>query len=217
VASPYPAPANRLWAGLLRSVLALLTPVTITLTTTPVVPNTTTTSDENDQAAEPITPPCRARGVRDQGSTTLTLRPRRVRCMSCGTTHVLLLGAVLPRRADTTAVIGTALQASARGAGYRRIASGIGRPASTVRRWVRALRDGRHVEWLRAQGLEWIVRLDREVLTTLAPEPTRLGEALTALAAAALTVRARLTPHVPPWTLIAQFTRGRLLTLAGSG
>lgn len=62
MANPYPAPANRIWAGLLRSVLALLTPVTTTLTTTPVVPNTTTISDENDQAAEPITPPCRARG-----------------------------------------------------------------------------------------------------------------------------------------------------------
>jgi uncharacterized coiled-coil protein SlyX len=43
---------------------------------------------------------------------------------------------------------------------------------------------------------------------------TRLGEALTALAAAAVTVRARLVPHVPPWTLIGQFTHGRLVTPA---
>lgn len=159
----------------------------------------------------------RARDVRDSGSTTLTLRPRRARCASCGGTHVLLLGAVLPRRADTTAVIGTALQASARGIGYRRIAAQLGRPASTVRRWVRAVRKNHHVDWLRDQGVGWIARVDREVLATLAAESTRLGEALTALAAAAVTVRARLTPHVPPWTLIGQFTHGRLVTPTNTG
>lgn len=51
----------------------------------------------------------RARRVRDHSSTTVTLRSRRARCAACGATHVLLLGAVLPRRADTTAVIGKAL------------------------------------------------------------------------------------------------------------
>jgi hypothetical protein len=60
-------------------------------------------------------------------------------------------------------------------------------------------------------------RADREVLATLATESTRLGEALTALAVAAVTVRARLAPHVPPWTLIGQFTHGRLVTPAGTG
>jgi hypothetical protein len=91
---------------------------------------------------------------------------------------VLLLGAVLPRRADTTAVIGTALQASSRGIGYRRIAAQLGRSASTVRRWVRAVRDDQHVEWLREQGIGWIARVDREVLTTLAAdliEDTNMG------------------------------------------
>jgi hypothetical protein len=159
----------------------------------------------------------RARSVRDQGATTLRLRPRRARCASCGATHVLLLTAVLPRRADTTAVIGAALLASARGSGYRRIADGIGRPAATVRRWVRAVRDADHIEWLHARGVEWIARADREVLATLGPERTRLGEALTALAAAAVAVRARLTPHVPPWTLIGQFTSGRLVAPADTG
>ena len=156
----------------------------------------------------------RARDVRDQEARTLHLRPRRTRCRSCGATHVLLLTAVLPRRADTTAVIGAALLASARGAGYRRIAAEIGRPTTTVRRWVRAVRDANHIEWLRAQGVEWIALVDRQVLATLGPEPTRLGEALTALAAAAVAVRARLTHHVPPWTLIGQFTGGRLVAPA---
>jgi Homeodomain-like domain len=92
------------------------------------------------------------RTVRDHASTTLTLRPRRGRCGTCGATQVLLLGSVLPRRADTTAVIGTALLASARGAGYRRIAEDIGRPLSTVRRWLRSVRDAR-TQWLHAQGV----------------------------------------------------------------
>jgi hypothetical protein len=38
----------------------------------------------------------RSRQVRDHDSTTLTLRPRRGRCVACGATQVLLLGAVLP-------------------------------------------------------------------------------------------------------------------------
>ena len=34
---------------------------------------------------------------------------------------------------------------------------------------------------------------------------------LTALAAAALTLRARVVPHVSPWTLVGQITCGRLV------
>ncbi len=115
----------------------------------------------------------RARTVRDRGTTTVLLRPRRARCRS--------------RRADTTAVIGSALQASARGTGYRRIAAQLQRPLSTVRRWIRAVRDPAHVEWLRTQGMVWLARVDLDVINTLAPQATRLGDALTTLAAAALT------------------------------
>ena len=156
----------------------------------------------------------RACDVCDCGSATLTLRPR---CASCGDTHVPLLTAVLPRRADTTAVIGTALSASARGIGYRQIATQLRRPASTVRRWIPALRDDHHIDWLRDQGVRWIAQLDHEVLATLAAESTRLGEALTALAAAAVTVGARLTPHVAPWTLIGHVTHGPLVTPTNTG
>jgi len=152
----------------------------------------------------------RTRQVRDHASTTLTLRPRRGRCVACGVTQVLLLGAVLPRRADTTAVIGTALLASTGGAGYRRIAVDIGRPPSTVRRWLRSVR-GAHTEWLHAQGVAWIHRVDREVFATITPAPTGLGDALTALAAAAGAIQARLSPHVPAWTLIGRLTHGRLV------
>ena len=153
----------------------------------------------------------RARTVRDHGTSVVALRPRRARCRACRGTHVLLPAVVAPRRADTTVVIGAALQASARGTGYRRIAAQLQRPLSTVRRWIRAVRDPAHVEWLRTQGVAWLARVDLDVINTLAPQATRLGDALTALAAAALTLRARVVPHVPPWTLVGQITHGRLV------
>jgi len=62
--------------------------------------------------------------------------------------------------------------------------------------------------------VSWLARVDRDVLAGLGPQPTRLGEALTALAAAAVTLRARGAPRVPPWTLIGQITHGRLLARA---
>lgn len=152
----------------------------------------------------------RGRRVRDHRSTTLPLRPRRARRVTCGVTQVLLLDAVLPRRADTTAVIGTAVLTSARGVGYRRVTAQIGCPVSTVRRWVRSVR-GSHIEWLPTQSVAWIHTVDREVLATLTTAPTRLDDALTSLAAAALAVRARLTPHVPTWTVIGRLTHWRLV------
>ena len=50
---------------------------------------------------------------------------------------MLLPVVVLLRRADTSAVIGAALVAKAAGAGHRRIAMVLGRPAETVRGWLR--------------------------------------------------------------------------------
>lgn len=44
--------------------------------------------------------------LRDHRSATLILHPRRARCVACGATQVLLSGALRPRRADTTTVIG---------------------------------------------------------------------------------------------------------------
>lgn len=155
----------------------------------------------------------RARRVRDL-TATVELRPRRARCQSCRATHVLLPGSVLPRRADATAVIGTALLASVRGAGHRRIAADLARPAATVRRWLRAVR-GEHAEWLRAAAVDRLARLDRDAISTLAPTGSRLGDALSAVAAAALAHRTRLAPHVPVWDLVAAVTRWRLLPLPG--
>lgn len=153
----------------------------------------------------------RARTVRDHGTTVVTLRPRRLLCRTCRATHVLLPAVVAPHRADTTAVIGSVLLVSTRGIGYRRIAAHLEWLRSPVQRWIRAVRDPAHLEWLRTQGMVWLSRIDLDVINTLTPQDTRLGDALTALAAAALTLRARGVPHVPPWTLVGQITCGRLL------
>jgi hypothetical protein len=119
-----------------------------------------------------------------------------------------------PRRADATAVIGTALLASARGARHRRIAADLGCPAITVRRWLRAVRGG-HAEWLRVAAIDRLAQLDRDIISTLAPAGSRIGDALNAVAAAALAHRAQLAPHVPIWDLVAAVTRWRLLPLPG--
>ena len=74
----------------------------------------------------------RTRTVRDHGHATLALRPRRARCRTCRVTHVLLPAVVVPRRADTTAVIGSALLASTRETGTG------GLPPSSTGRWPRA-------------------------------------------------------------------------------
>ena len=50
-----------------------------------------------------------------------------------------------------------------------------------------------------------------DLAATITPARTGLGDALTALAAAALAIQARLTPHVPAWTLIGRLTHGRLV------
>jgi hypothetical protein len=55
----------------------------------------------------------------------------------CGVTHVLLPVSALLRRADTAAVIVSALASKARcGFGFRRIAADLGRPGETVRGWL---------------------------------------------------------------------------------
>lgn len=66
------------------------------------------------------------------------LCPRRSRCTGCGVTHVLLPVSALLRRADTAAVIVSALAAKATSrVGFRRIATDVARPAETVRGWLR--------------------------------------------------------------------------------
>ena len=69
-------------------------------------------------------------------------RPRRSICRACAVTHVLVPDDTLLRRRDGVEVIGAALVAKARGQGHRKIATHLGRVASTVRGWLRRFAAG---------------------------------------------------------------------------
>ena len=86
--------------------------------------------------------------------------PRRARCADCQVTQILLPTALIVRRADSTEAIGNALVAHARGAGHRSIAARFGRPESTVRRWLRGIRDP-HAQWLYRRAVDRAVAIDR--------------------------------------------------------
>jgi hypothetical protein len=155
----------------------------------------------------------RTRTVRDVGAARLTLTPRRARCTGCGATHVLLPAELTARRADSTAAIGVALLAKAEhGHGHRRIAASMGRPSSTVRRWLRGVRGGQ-VERLRRAGVAEVNRLDAEQLPSVLEHLNRspLWRALNVLAIAARTARQRYGSTVPPWALIGWYVRGQLI------
>ncbi|WP_256041422.1 DUF6431 domain-containing protein [Cryobacterium sp. SO1] len=152
----------------------------------------------------------RIRRVRSLGVAPVTVRPRRARCFSCAATHVLLPAGLVLRRADTAEVIGTALAAKARGEGHRTIAAQLGRPVSTVRRWLRRAREP-HADWLHEQGVQHAYRADPDILNRELVWPTTLGDALNLLAGAALACQRRGDCPLPVWTLIGMFTRGRLL------
>jgi len=152
----------------------------------------------------------RTRTVRALGADVLSVTPRRARCAECLATQILLPGALTCRRADSTEVIGHALAAKAGGAGFRTIATRLGRPASTVRRWLRRAPE-RHAQWLYERAVQRCVKIDRELLVRPAPQPTLLGHALNLLAGAALRYRERLGYTDPPWALIGMFSHGYLL------
>jgi len=64
----------------------------------------------------------------------------RVRCRKCEVTQALLPWFVLPWRWDEVEVIGRAIEMAAADLGVRTIAAALGRPATTVRGWVRRFR-----------------------------------------------------------------------------
>src|SRR6266480_1287525 len=100
----------------------------------------------------------RQRVIRGEGGIGWRLRPRRSRCGGCGVTHVLLPVSCLLRRADMAAVIWAGLAASAAGAGYRKIAARLGRPASTVRGWLARFRS--RAGLVRGVFTMWLCALD---------------------------------------------------------
>jgi hypothetical protein len=138
------------------------------------------------------------------------LCPRRSRCTGCGVTHVLLPVSALLRRADTAAVIVSALAAKARcGLGFRRIAADLGRPGETVRGWLR--RFAERVEAVRAVFTRWC--------RDLAPDPVLPGpagsawaDAIAAVLAVAAAVGARFSiGEVPVWQAASAVSGARLL------
>ena len=92
----------------------------------------------------------RTRSLGSTGGGRVSLRPRRVRCVSCGVTHVLLPALAPARHGYVIDVVGHALLACAFGQSYRTIGADLGVPADTVRGWIRRVRA--RAEWLRVQG-----------------------------------------------------------------
>lgn len=150
----------------------------------------------------------RARVLRGPGGPVWT-RPRRSRCTGCGVTHVLLPVVALLRRADLAVTIGAALAAKALGVGYRRIAAVLGRPAETVRDWLR--RFAGRVEAVRVVFTGW--------LRAVAPDPVMPGpagsawaDAITAIGVVAEVVVTRFgLGGVAPWEVAVAVSGGRLL------
>jgi Homeodomain-like domain len=124
-------------------------------------------------------------------------------------THVLLLVDTLLRRADTAAVIGSALLAKAAGQGHRCIATRLGRAPSTVRGWLR--RFGSRAESVRAAFTALAVTL---VVDAVLPEPAGgvFADAVAAVGAAASAAARRFgVAVVSGWRLATAVSNGRLL------
>jgi hypothetical protein len=149
--------------------------------------------------------------------------PDRARCRACRVSHVLLPAGWLPRRGYDVEIVGAALLAAAEGAGYRRAASRVDVPASTVRDWIHAARDG-------AAGLISAVSRVIEAAGARLHPPQAPGGRLSGIDyLGILAERHRQHIHhqlrvVDPtgalaglrgWPLINVLSRGRLLTCGG--
>lgn len=139
------------------------------------------------------------------------IRPRRACCRECGRTHVLLPGVALLRRADAVEVIGDALMAHAAGQGHRPIAARLGRPAATVRGWLR--RFTARANQTASHATTCIYRFD---VSAFRIEPadgdTPVQFALAALARAAAAAEHALEARAASrWQLVASLCSGRLL------
>ncbi|WP_338672613.1 helix-turn-helix domain-containing protein [Streptomyces sp. SCSIO 30461] len=118
----------------------------------------------------------------------------------------------LVRRADVAEVIGAGLELAATGWGFRRIATRLGRPATTVRGWLRC--------WSRRAGrtaavfTSLLVALaDDPALVLPTPAGTAVRDAVSAVTGFALAAAARLgMVKVPTWLLASAACHGRLLS-----
>ncbi len=142
----------------------------------------------------------------------VAVRPRRARCGSCRSTHVLLPDVLLARRVDAVAVIGAALAGAATGVGHRKAAERVGRPASTVRGWLRRFRvvAARVAVFFMA----WAHRLD-PMLGPTVPAGSPVADAVEAIGVAARAASLGLGPR-PPWSWVSVLTVGGLLANTNS-
>jgi hypothetical protein len=155
----------------------------------------------------------RQRPVRRLDGPPARLTPRRARCRECRRTHVLLPVTCLARRADETAVIGMALELKAAGAGHRPIAAALGRPASTVRGWLRAF-AGR-AEQVRSYFTALAAGLLAGDPPLPGPAGSPLADAVAAVAAAAVSAAGLLAVvGVARWHLASAVSCGLLLAPA---
>ena len=153
----------------------------------------------------------RPRPVRMLARPDEALVPRRSRCrQGCGGTHVLLPAQFLSRRADAGAVIGAALEAAAAGAGHRKVAAGLGRPASTVRGWLR--RFAGRAEQVRVFFTVLLARTGPDpVMPAGAAGPVAAAVSAVAGAAAAVAQRWPAVGAVPVWAAASAASGGLLL------
>jgi len=154
----------------------------------------------------------RMRRVRTRAGAERELRPQRVACRRCGRTNVLLPAWCVPGRCDDAETIGTALLAASQGQGHRTIAARLGRPATTVRGWLRAARS--HAEVLRVQAYALQGRVESQPEERLLPAGSPLGDALAALAATAASAKRVFGVDrygTTLWEYIVLISGGRLL------
>ena len=104
-------------------------------------------------------------------------------------------------------MIGTALEAKARGRGHRPIAEVLGVPKDTVRGWLR--RFAADAEPIRAHFVRWAFALDPE-LGPIVPAGSGFADALEAIGVAARMWVLRLGRRAV-WPLVAALSGGALL------
>lgn len=134
--------------------------------------------------------------------------PRRARCRSCRRTHVLVSARTFPRRPDPVETVASALVAAASGLGHRRVAAQIGRPASTVRDWLRRARA--NSEAVRAAATAATYALD-PMADPFVPAGSQLADMLEAVGRAVSAAVRRLGPVEAPWQLAVVLTRAGIL------
>ncbi|ANZ21611.1 Homeodomain-like domain [Streptomyces noursei ATCC 11455] len=111
-------------------------------------------------------------------------------------------------------MIGVALEMKAAGAGHRTIADRLGRPATTVRGWLRRF-DSRARLVAGVFTAHLVALADNPSAVLPAPAASVFGDAVAAVIAAAMAVKARFTVvTAPTWEVASAVSRGLLLAPA---